>query len=35
MQYEHVFSVAGAKAEPLAQTDLASSWFLERQHLQE
>ena len=35
MQYEHVFSVAGAKTEPLAQTDLASSGFLERQHFQE
>ena len=35
MQYEHVFSVVGAKAEPLAQTDLASAGFLERQHFQE
>lgn len=35
MQYEHVFSVVGAKAQPLAQTDLASSGFLERQRLQE
>ena len=35
MEYEHVFSVVGAKAQPLAQTDLASSGFLECQRLQE
>ena len=35
MQYERVFSIVGAKAQPLAQTDLASFGFLECQHLQE
>lgn len=35
MNYEHVFSIAGNKAVPLAQTELAAEGFLERQHLQE
>lgn len=35
MQYEHVFSISGATAKPLAPTDMAAAGFLERQHLEE